>query len=467
MPAASPSLAEVARALRTGEVHARTLLDIARTRREEREPPLDAWCWLDDAAEAAADEADRRLRGAGPPPGPLCGIPVSVKDLFGVRGQPIWAGTARPLPERWAREGWLISELRRQGAVFVGRTTTVELAYGAVGTNPHHGTPRNPHDDRVHRIPGGSSAGAGVSLVEGSALVALGTDTGGSIRIPASLTGTVGFKTTAGRWPTSGTVPLSTTFDTVGALTRSVVDAGYFLAAVDPARPPESGGPRRVRTPRPDAGSGGVGAAALRVGRPAAALLDRIDPSIARVIDAALARLEDGGVVRSSPLDGDLLDAAESLYMEGSIVAAECGRLLAEDLPEWGEILDPRVAARLLDAPALDAPRYLADRRQQAALARAASSLFRDVDLLVWPTHLDPPAAVADLADLHHYLRVNRRLLSPTCVVNVLGLCALTLPVGSDEGGMPVGLQLVAPGGDDLRLLRAALRIERSLATET
>lgn len=470
-------LAEIARALRAGETTARALLDIAGARRQRRSPPLDAWCWIDDAAEAAAAEADRRLRGEGPPPGPLCGLPVSVKDLYGVRGQPNWAGTARPLPERWSREGWLVSELRRQGAVFVGRTTTVELAYGAVGTNPHHGTPRNPHDARVHRIPGGSSAGAGVSLVEGSALIALGTDTGGSIRIPASLTGTVGLKTTEGRWPTDGVVPLSSTFDTVGALTRSVADAAFFFAAVDPDMRARSAGDGAsspaaaalfaagaAAAGAPAAGDAPAGQPPLRVGRPVAALLDRVDPAIAAVCETALAQLDAAGVARPVGVDGALLDEAESLYMEGSIVAAECGRLLADDLPEWAELLDPRVAARLRDAPSLSAPRYLADRRRQAALARAARSLFAGVDLLVWPTHLDPPAAVAELGDLERYLRVNRRLLSPNCVVNVLGLCALTLPVGRDAGGMPVGMQLVAPAGADLRLLQAALRIERSLA---
>lgn len=447
-------LADIARALRGGETTARALLETATARRTSRRPALDAWCFIDPAAEEAADRADRRLRGDAHEPGPLCGLPVSVKDLYGVGGQPVWAGTARPLPERWSAEGWLVSELRRQGAVIVGRTTTVELAYGAVGTNPHHGTPRNPHDDAHHRIPGGSSAGAGVSLVEGSAVVALGTDTGGSIRIPASLTGTVGLKTTVGRWPTDGVVPLSTTLDTVGALTRSVADAAWFFAAVDP----RWGDPARFVAEPPDSA-----AQPLRLGRPTARILSDADPSIVGVVEGALARLADAGAATSTAIDGRLVDEAESLYMEGCIVAAECSRLIAEELPEWADLLDPRVAARLRDAPGLDSPRYLGDQARRESLAARASELFAEVDLLVWPTHLDRPARVAELDTIERYLAVNRRLLSSTCVVNTLGLCALTLPVGTDDSGMPVGLHLVAPAGRDEALLRAALRVEQAL----
>lgn len=447
-------LPEVAHALRTGEITARALLDDARSRRESHEPPLGAWSWIDPAAAEAADRADRRLKGNGHAPGPLCGIPVSVKDLYGVRDQPIWAGTARTLPERWSTEGWLVAELRRQGAVFVGRTTTVELAYGAVGTNPHHGTPRNPHDDADHRIPGGSSCGAGVSLVEGSALVALGTDTGGSIRIPASITGTVGLKTTAGRWPTDGVVPLSTTLDTVGALTRSVADAAWFFAAVDP----RWGEPARFH-----ATLAAATAPPLRIGRPAARILSGTAPSIAAAVNSALDALAAQEVAHCREVDGGLLDEAEALYMEGCIVAAECSRLIADDLPDWAALLDPRVAARLRDAPALDSQRYRADQARRRTLAEAAPTLFETVDLLAWPTHLDIPPTVAELHSIDRYLTVNRRLLSSTCVVNTLGLCALTLPVGTDDKGLPVGLHLVAPAGADEELVRAAVRIERTL----
>ncbi len=450
------SLAGVAAALRAGATSAGALLDEALARHDGRAPALHAYVHLDrDGARAAAAEADRRLRGRGPPPGPLCGIPVSVKDLYGVDGQPVWGGTARPLPEEWSRDGWLVARLRAQGAVFVGRTITVELAFGAVGTNPHHGTPRNPFDDHTHRIPGGSSAGAGVSLVEGSALVALGTDTGGSIRIPASLSGTVGHKTTHGRWSTEGVVPLSTTLDTVGALTRTVDDAAWFFGAVDPAWGDPDAFVAEVRR-RADA-------APLRVGRPRARILDEVDPALGGMVDGALEAWARSGAAAVTPVDGSLLDEAERLYMEGTIVAAEGQAFVASRLPHHRSALDPRVAARLEGAPSLESPAYRRDRATLDALAARAPTLFADVDVLAWPTHLHAPPPVDDLTDLDRYLTVNRGLLRPTCPVNALGLCALTVPVGFDPRGLPVGLQLVAPGGADELVLAAGRRLEAVL----
>ena len=165
---------------------------------------------------------------------PLCGIPVSVKDLYAVDGMPTYAGSARTLPgDPWSRDGELIARLRRAGAVFVGKTHTVEFAYGGVGINPHWGTPRNPWDADTARIPGGSSCGAGVSLWEGSAMLALGSDTGGSIRIPSAFTGVVGHKPTKGRLPTTGVTQLSSTFDTTGTLARTVTDSAWFFGCAD------------------------------------------------------------------------------------------------------------------------------------------------------------------------------------------------------------------------------------------
>jgi aspartyl-tRNA(Asn)/glutamyl-tRNA(Gln) amidotransferase subunit A len=215
-------LSRLAAELRQGGVSAGELVEEAVRRHGERGARLHAYKHFDaDGARRAAGTADRLLREQADPP-PLCGVPTSIKDLYGVEGLPVFAGTARQLPESWSRDAWLVGRLRAQGAVPMGKTHTVELAYGALGINPHWGTPRNPWDTRTHRIPGGSSCGAGVSLWEGSALLALGTDTGGSIRIPASMTGVVGHKTTQGRWPVEGVVPLSSTLDTVGGLTRSV-----------------------------------------------------------------------------------------------------------------------------------------------------------------------------------------------------------------------------------------------------
>ncbi|MEQ8330716.1 MAG: amidase [Longimicrobiales bacterium] len=462
-----PSLAALAADLRAGRTTASAVLEGALSHHREHEPPLGAYKLVDeDGARAAAHAADRAFadhRNGGPDPAPLCGIPVSVKDLYGMDGLPTWAGTARQLPDRWSSDAWLVGRLRRQGAVFVGKTHTVELAYAGVGLNPHWGTPRNACDPDVHRIPGGSSSGAGVSLQEGSALVALGTDTGGSIRIPASMTGMVGHKSTKGRWPTDGVVPLSHTLDTVGALTRSAADAAWFFAAVDSRLGDPAAFLSDTATPR-----------SLRIGVPRCGLWDGCQDDIATVLERALDALtarpadapgaEAGGDWTLVEVDGDLLDRAADLYLTGAIAGAECLAFLQAELPEWIPLLHPIVGSRLTGAPALDSATYPEARRRQDEMAADAAALFRTADVLVLPGHLDTPAPVSELDDPERYRTVNLRALRPTCCVSLLGLCALTLPVGSDRAGMPVGLQLVAPAGADEALLAAAVSVERRLA---
>ena len=260
-----PSLRQTAARVRRGDITAGSVVEEAIRRHEESD--LGAYIVFDP--EGARTRA-RAIDGAvarGEDPGPLAGVTVSVKDLYGVEGLPIRAGTRRELPAHWRREGFLVRTVRELGAVIVGKTHTVELAFGGVGLNPNTGTPVNPWDADEHRAPGGSSAGAGVSLWEGSALIALGSDTGGSVRIPASATGVVGHRHTTGRWPTSGVVPLSTTLDTVGLLTRTAADSRYAFGLIDAraASPPGAGrgagdAPRppaaRVTRQRPSPASG-------------------------------------------------------------------------------------------------------------------------------------------------------------------------------------------------------------------
>lgn len=456
---ADRSLPEIASALRDGSLSASDLAEAAIASHRDREDHLGAYKHFDeDRARAMAARADAMLRKEDGP-GPLCGIPISVKDLYGVRGLPTFAGTRRALPERWQEEGWLVSRLRAQGAVFTGKTHTSELAYSGVGTNPHWGTPRNPWDEREHRIPGGSSAGAGVSLCEGSALVALGTDTGGSIRIPASMTGNVGPRFTHGRWPTTGVVPLSPSMDTVGALTRSVEDAAYFFGALDPAwaeRTREN--PMALRAHLDEIGS------TFRVGLPAGRIWDRCQEDVAGVIHDALAVLVDAGWQRRTS-DGALLDSAVAHYMGGKVVSAECRTFLGEALPDWIDLLDPTVATRIAGSPLTDSDAYRASLAERERLMGEAASLFEGVDLLVLPGALTTPPRVRELNDLGAYLEANATALQPTCPVSMLGLCALVLPVGRDREGLPVGLQFVAPAGSDELLLAASLSAERILGS--
>jgi aspartyl-tRNA(Asn)/glutamyl-tRNA(Gln) amidotransferase subunit A len=452
-------LSRVALALRNRDVSALELVEEAIRRHHAYDRRLQAYKLFDEeGARAGALRADamieaaRRAPADGAPP-PMCGIPVSVKDLYGMEGLPTYAGTSRPLPEAWSRDAWLVARLRAQGAVFVGKTHTVELAYGAVGVNPHWATPRNPWDDATHRIPGGSSAGAGVSLWEGSALVALGSDTGGSVRIPASLTGTVGHKTTKGRWPTNGVVQLSSTLDTVGALTRSVADSVHFFGAVDP----EWGDPRALLEhlgpllDRPP-----------RVAVPSGRIWEDCQGDVAAALRQALDELGGAGWSRVET-DGRLLDAAGALYLGGGIPGAELKDFLARELPGWMEILHPIVRNRLEPVPPMAAASYRHAMEERARLVARAGSLFDGVDVLAIPTAILTPPPVAEVEPLERYLATNRALLTPTCPIGMLGLCAVSLPVGLDRAGMPVGLQLVGKAGADAELLGVALAAERVL----
>ena len=446
-------LAHVAEALRRGELSAGELVEEAIRRHESTEESLQAYKhWDPQSAREAAGRADERL-ATDPASPPFCGIPVSVKDLYGVEGLPTFAGTARRLPEEWETDAWLVSRLRGQGAVLMGKTHTVELAYGAVGINPHWGTPWNPWDADTQRIPGGSSCGAGVSLWAGSALLALGSDTGGSIRIPASMTGTAGHKITYARWSVAGVVPLSTTLDTVGGLARSVEDSVFFFGAIDPAW----GDPQALFAKIEPMSS-------IRIAVPRCGIWDDCQIDIADVLHSALAALDSAGWERIE-VDGSLLDEALNLYMTGGIAGAECLAFLARDLPGWLEILHPTVGDRLAGSPSLDSDRYCDSMAGRDNMVAQAGTLFERADVLALPTAIVTPPVVSELDDMERYVETNGAALRPTCPVSMLGLCALTIPVGLDRAGMPVGLQLVAPGGRDEALLGAALAAEKALGT--
>ena len=418
---------------------------------------LNAYIAFDaEAARRRADVVDDTVARGGDP-GPLAGVVVSVKDLYALDGLPLRAGTPRPLPA-W-REGFLVRALRRLGAVFTGKTHTVEFAFGAVGLNPHTGTPVNPWDADEHRAPGGSSAGAGVSLWEGSARIALGTDTGGSIRIPASATGVVGFRPTTGRWPTTGVVPLSTTLDTVGLLAHTVEDVRYAFGAVDAL----AGG---NRTPAEAAAHGPEGVSGVRIGLPASRLWTDAEEGIGAVAEGALADLAAAGATLVD-IDVPELDEAGRRYFDGRIVQPEFLSFLECELPDWIPLLAPIVGKRLGEAASVRATDHLAALRERHRLSAAVHARLaaEGIDLLAAPTLPIAPPPLSALARLGAYREANRRMLSGTCPASMLDLCAISLPVGLDGDGMPVGLQLIGPAGSDLALLSRAAAAESILGT--
>ena len=348
-----------------------------------------------------------------------------------------------------------MATLRRQLGVIMGKTHMVEFAFGGTGRNSHHGAPYNPWDAGAHRSVGGSSSGAGVSLLEGSALLAFGSDTAGSVRIPASMTGNAGLKVTIGRWSTRGIVPLSFTFDTPGLLARSVSDLAYGFAALDPAgidpfKLVARGGTRDL--------------SGIRIGIGEAFLWRDCDPGIAETTQEAVDALVRAGAVAC---EFKLPEAEEAydVFLAGGLSAIELRSFLDRELPEWLDQLDPVIAPAVRSAESLRALDYLARAARLADLAQAAAARIDTVDIIASPTLCLTPPLMSEVADADSHLRVNRRIVRNTGWVNYLGLCAITMPVGRDRAGMPVGLQFTAPARAEEKLLTIALAVECLLGT--
>ncbi len=439
-------LAELAAGLRARITTARALAEAAIANHDRVD--FGAYkVWEPDWLLEQADAIDAVLR-TGAELGPLMGLPVSVKDLYGIAGHRTHAGMVRPLPETWEREGPVIGAVRGQGATITGKTHTVEFAFAGIGYNPNWGTPRNPWDPE--RIPGGSSSGAGVSLTEGSAVLAFGTDTAGSVRLPATMTGNVGVKTSHDRWPIDGIVPLATDLDTAGILTRSVRDARFAFDALEERL---HGWSEEQSVPE---------AAQLRIGVTDAFFWDDCSPGVAEGVQAALAELEQHG---AKLIEVDFPEAAEvyEIFRKGGLAAAALHEFVTSELPDWFDDIHPIVRWRMEEAESLTAVELLARKRTMAKLGASAEDTLTEVDALAVPTLALTPPPIADMEDIDTYRAANLRTLRNTQAVNYLDLCAVTMPVALDAANMPVGLQLIARKHDDARLLAVAQSCENVL----
>ena len=442
---ASASIADLAAALRSGDVRAADLIGQAAQNRDESLGAYKLWM-PEPAAEAAAIADTTFARGLDF--GPLQGLPVSVKDLYGLIGAPTHAGAPRPLPVAWEREGPVVHAVRNSMACIVGKTHTVEFAFGGVGSNPHWGTPRNPWGRDAHRVPGGSSAGAGVSLWEGTAVVALGSDTAGSVRVPASFTGTVGLKTTYGRWSLDGLVPLSPSLDTAGVLTRTVADAAIAFSVIDP---------RPTVVPDP------ADLSRTRLGV-LEELYEGCAPDVVDAVRAAIRELEARGasIVRFS-LPG--LAAAREVFAAGGLAAPEFAAFLRRELPGFRATLDPNVRGRLAAVESMTAFEYLDRRARLAQAAKEANAALAEMDGVLSPTTPLTAPRLDEVSDPEGYRDRNMAALRNTSPGNLLDLCGLSVPVGLDGDGLPVGLQVMAARDDDEQLLSVGLAVENVLGT--
>lgn len=449
------SLAELGAALRDRKITAKALAEAAAANHRKNAESLGAYkLWAPDAAASQAAAADAAF-DSGNDLGPLQGIPISVKDLYGVRDWPTFAGTPKAFPPSWQDEGPVIAALRSQIGVLTGKTHTVEFAFGGIGANPHWGTPRNPWDAENHRAPGGSSSGAGVSLAVGSALLALGTDTAGSVRIPASMTGNAGLKTGVGRWSIAQIAPLSTSLDTAGVLARSVADLAIGFVAIDPDHAARR---REVAVPTPAPVDG------LRLGVPENFFWDDCSPGIAEGVRDALREAEKQGA-KLVPCTLPEADQIYPIFKAGGLAAVELYTFVKDELPDWFDLIDPIIVQRMEEAATLPAHEYVRRVRIMADLAQSSAARLAEVDAMVSPTVPITPPIMADIAQVEDYRPANLLALRNTGISNYLSFCALTMPVALDAAGMPVGLQIMGPLRSEERLLSIGLGLERALGT--
>ncbi len=399
-----------------------------------------------EQARAMADAADT-LRRVGRSPGPFAGIPVSVKDLFDIAGEPTPAGSVVLADAPPAKQNApLIQRLLNAGFIPLGRTNMTEFAFSGLGINPHYDTPRSPWDRATGRIPGGSSSGAAVSISDGMAYAALGTDTGGSCRVPAAMCGIVGYKPTARRVPIEGVLPLSPSLDSIGPLANTVA----CCATVDAVLAGEA--PSALQA---------MGVAGLRLGVPQNFVMDGLDATVANTFERALAKLSAAGA-KLVPQAFPAIDEIPRANSTGGLAAIEAFAWHRGLLAERGDGYDPHVRKRILRAEHMAAADYIRLLEDRAAIIRAFDASTRDFDALILPTCPLVPPAIAALDDEAEYTRVNLLQLRNTAIGNFLDRCAISLPCHA-SGDAPVGLMLMGETMGDARLFALAAGIEAAL----
>jgi aspartyl-tRNA(Asn)/glutamyl-tRNA(Gln) amidotransferase subunit A len=403
----------------------------------------------EDGARIAADACDK-LRQVGIETPPLCGMPISIKDLFDVKDETTLAGskilTGAPPADRDAE---VVRRLRRAGAIIVGKTNMTEFAFSGLGINPHYGTPANRWDRTSQRIPGGSSSGAPISITDLMAVAAIGTDTGGSVRIPAALCGIVGFKPTARTVPLHGALPLSSSFDSIGPLAKDVATCAAVFGVISAIPVPL----------RSKARAGATKLLAI-----SNYVTENLDAQVARAYGRAISRLSSRGfeiAERRLPV----LDRLPDLFDQGGIVAAEAYQWHEKLLARGIDAYDPRVGVRILRGSKQTAAFYLKTQqlRRELIVQWVAELEDAEADAVLAPTVPLIAPKIDDLADDDAYSRTNLLMLRNPTVVNALDGCAISLPCHEPDQA-PVGLMLAGAGGSDRRLLSIAARVEEILS---
>ena len=449
-----PTLAELAADLATGRTSSRALVEACL---EKIEDPSGegrrAFLHVDKGSARAQADAMDLLRSSGAAPSPYAGIPISIKDLFDITGQVTRAGST-VLANRPAatQDATCVARLRRAGFVLIGRTNMSEFAFSGLGMNPHYGTPRNPWE-RPHtshadastqgRVPGGSSSGAAISVADGMAHGALGTDTGGSCRIPAAFTGLVGYKPTAARVPRTGAIPLSTTLDSIGPIARSVACCATLDAILANDSPTNL-------TDRSLAG--------MRFAIPTTFVLEDTDADVAAHFERSLSRMSAAGA-RIERIDVPEFADIPSINAKGGFSAAESYTWHRPLIESQGAAYDPRVLVRIQRGATQTAADYIELLAARRAFIAAVKERIVRFDALLFPTTPVIPPRIAALQTDDEFFRVNGLVLRNPAVINLLDGCAISIP-NHAEGEPPTGLMLACPGGQDHHLFRCAAAAE-------
>jgi aspartyl-tRNA(Asn)/glutamyl-tRNA(Gln) amidotransferase subunit A len=472
-----PTLADLAADLATGRTTSRVLVEACLERIEDptgegRRTFLN----VDKGAVLAQADAMDLLRSSGAAPSPYAGIPVSIKDLFDIKGQVTRAGSTVLGDRPAAREDAIsVARLRRAGFVVIGRTNMSEFAFSGLGMNPHYGTPRNPWERpgtaaathaaagthpsargrnpgstssgaapaTLGRVPGGSSSGAAISVADGMAHAALGTDTGGSCRIPAAFTGLVGYKPTASRVPRTGAIPLSTTLDSIGPVARSVTCCATLDAIL-------------ANDSLPDLTNRSL--AGMRFAVPTTFVLEDMDADVAAHFERSLSRMSAAGA-RIERIDVAEFAEIPAINSKGGFSAAESYTWHRPLIESGGTAYDPRVLVRIQRGATQSAADYIELLAARRAFIAGVEERIARFDALLFPTTPVIPPRIADLQSDDEFFRVNGLVLRNPAVINLLDGCAISIP-NHAEGEPPTGLMLACSGGLDHQLFHCAAAAE-------
>lgn len=440
-----PTLAKLAEDLESGRTTARKLVEACLARiADPAGEGQRTFIHVDkDAALTTADAMDA-LRMVKVAPSRYAGIPISIKDLFDIKGQVTRAGS-RALDDSPAAEqdAATVSRLRKAGFVLIGRTNMTEFAYSGIGINPHYGTPKGAWNRAEGHVPGGSSSGAAVSVLDGMAHGALGTDTGGSCRIPAAYNGIVGYKPTQRRVPLDGSVPLSFSLDSIGPLARSVSCCAILDAVL-------ANEPIVALKPRPVKG--------MRLAVPTTIALDDLDAEVSETFERALKTLADHGAIIERIEMSEFHDVGP-MNAKGGFAASESYAWHRYLITSKGDVYDPRVSVRIMRGEAQSAADYIDLLNERRSLIARVNARIAPYDALVLPTTANTPPKIADLADDKAFTTQNLRALRNCTLINMIDGCAISLPCHR-AGDVPVGLMLAGAGGSDRRILELAAGME-------